>query len=177
MAAHFNRLTLFFACTSLVLASVLVWLLTPQFSQNKTEARYDEDIVFPIKTFVSTEAYVAAKGTLVADWIAYKNNTFSILCLPDECIVADVGQIGPKQISSINGPVTYPVIRWTKDEVVAQDDALCARITITFDRATKTVIWVETPINQTEITCKNADNTVRKATIEASLYWRRGEKK
>jgi hypothetical protein len=69
-----------------------------------------------------------------------------------------VEQIGPKQISSINGPLTYPVIRWTKDEVVAQGDALCARITITFDRATETVLWVETPINQTEIVCKNADD-------------------
>jgi hypothetical protein len=175
MAAHFNRLTLFFACTSLILASALIWLLAPQFSQNKTEARYDEDIVFPAKVFLSTEAYVATTGTLTADWIAYKNNTFSILCALQECIVADVAQIGPKQVSSINGPVTYPITRWTKDEVVAQGDALCARTTITFDRGTKTVLWVETPINQTEIACKNADNTVRKATIETSLYLRRSK--
>jgi hypothetical protein len=52
---------------------------------------------------------------------------------------------------------------------------MCARIAITFDRATKTVLWVEAPINQTEIACKNADNTVRKATIEASVYWRRSK--
>jgi hypothetical protein len=53
MAAHFNRLTLFFACTSLVLASVLVWLLAPQLSKNRTGARYDEDIVFPPKVFLA----------------------------------------------------------------------------------------------------------------------------
>jgi hypothetical protein len=70
MAAHVNRFTFFFACTSLVLASVLVWLLAPQLSQNRTGESYDEDIVFPLKTFVSSDAYVAAKGSLKADWIA-----------------------------------------------------------------------------------------------------------
>jgi hypothetical protein len=100
--------------------------------------RYDEDIVFPIKTFVGTKAYVAAKGTLSADWIAYKNNTYSILCLPEECIVASVEQIGPKQVGNIEGPVAYPVKRRTTDnDVVAEDDWLCARITITLDRMTK----------------------------------------
>jgi hypothetical protein len=52
-----------------------------------------------------------------------------------------------------------------------EDDALCARITITYDRKSETVLWVETPINQTQIACKNSDNAVRKATIEASLFW------
>ena len=51
--------------------------------------------------------------------------------------------------------------------------APCARITITLDRTTQNVLWVETPINQTEIACKNADSSVRKATLEASLFWRR----
>jgi hypothetical protein len=175
MAARFNKLTILFACTSLFLAGVLAWSLASQFVPTEANPPYDQDIVFPIKTFLSTDAFVAAKGTLTGDWLAYKNNTFSILCLPEECIVADVAQIGPKLISSINGPVTYPVIRWNKDEVVAQDDALCTRITITFDRKSQTVLWVETPINQTEIACKNADDTVRKATIEASLYWRRSK--
>ena len=91
--------------------------------------------------------------------------------------IAGVEQSGPKLISSIDGPVVYPVKRWTDDEVVAEDDALCARITITFDRKTETVLWVEVPINQTEIACKNADNTTRKAIIEASPYWRRSQSK
>jgi hypothetical protein len=115
-----------------------------------------------------------AKGTLSADWIAFKNNTYSILCLRDECIVADVEQIGPKQINSIDGPLVYSVKQWTDDgQVVAEDDAFCSRITITLDRKTETVLWVETPINQTTIACKNADNTMRKATLETSLYWQK----
>ena len=165
---------IFFACTTAALAAALVWLIAPQFRSASQQERHDEDIVFPIKTFVGTKAFVGAKGTLSADWIAYKNNTYSILCLPEECIVASIEQIGPKQVSSIDGPVTYPVKHWTTDaDVVAEDDALCARITITLDRTTKSVLWVETPINQTTLACKNADNNIRKATLEASLYWRR----
>ena len=108
--------------------------------------------------------------------MAYKNNTFSILCLPTECIVASVDQIASKQVSTIDGPVIYPVIHWSQDdEVVAQDDVFCARITITLDRKSQTVLWVETPINQTTVACKNADNNIRKATLETSLYWRRSQ--
>lgn len=171
-----RRLSILLACVSLALAGALAWLLLPQFlPYQSAKVRYDEDIVFPVKTFVSSDAWVAVKGTLIADWIGYKNNTFSILCLPDECIVASVEQIGPKQVGSIDGPVTYPVIRWTNDEVVAQSDAFCARITITFQRKSETVLWVETPINQTAVACKNADSTIRKASIETSLYWQRSK--
>jgi hypothetical protein len=171
-----RRLSILLGCVSLALAGTLAWFVVPQFLPDQSpKVRYDEDIVFPVKTFLSTNAYVAVKGTLKADWIGYKNNTFSILCLTDECIVASVEQIGPKQVGSIDGPITYPVIRWSNDEVVAQSDALCAQITITFQRKSQTVLWVETPINQTEIACKNADNTVRKATIETSLYWQRSK--
>src|SRR2546426_5055871 len=104
----FRRLSVFLGGLSLALAAALAWFVVPQFLQDRSgQTPYDQDIVFPIKTFLSTDAYVAVKGTLSADWIAYKNNTFSILCLPQECIVADVEQIGPKQVSSINGPVIY----------------------------------------------------------------------
>jgi hypothetical protein len=165
---------IFFACATVALAAPLVWLIAPQFRSASQQERYDEEIVFPIKTFVGTKEYVAAKGTLRGDWIAYKNNTYSFYCDFEECIVASVEQIGPKLVSSIDGPLTYPVRRWTKeDDVVAEDDALCARITITLDRRTQTVLWVETPINQTALACKNADDSVRKATLESSLYWRR----
>lgn len=174
-----NRgVTIFFASTTVLLALALAWVIAPRFLQTQAaqQTKPDEDIVFPLKTFLGTKAYVAAKGTLTADWIAYKNNTYSILCVRDECIVADVEQIGPKQISSVDGPVVYPVRQWTDDDqVVAEDDALCSRITITLDRKTQTVLWVETPINQTAIACKNADDTVRKATLETSLYWRKSK--
>jgi hypothetical protein len=172
-----NRwITVFFASTTVLLALALAWIVVPRFVQTDAaqQTKPDEDIIFPIKVFSGTKTYVAAKGTLSADWIAFKNNTYSIVCLRDECIVADVEQIGPKQINSIDGPLVYPVKQWTDDgQVVAEDDAFCSRITITLDRKTETVLWVETPINQTTIACKNADNAIRKATLETSLYWRK----
>ena len=106
--------------------------------------------------------------------MAYKNNTLSILCDPQECIVASVNQIGPKQVGAIDGPTVYPLKRWTEDDdVVAEDHTLCSRITISLDRRSETVLWVETPINQATLECKNADGNVRKATLETSLFWRR----
>jgi hypothetical protein len=169
-----RALAIFFGCTTAALTAVVVWFVAPQFLNASHQERSDQDIVFPTKLFIGTKAYIAAKGTLSADWMAYKNNTYSILCVPEECVVASVEQIGPKQVGSINGPVTYTVKHWTQDDdVVAEDDTLCSRITITLDRRTQAVLWVETPINQTALACKNADDNVRKATLEASLFWRR----
>jgi hypothetical protein len=173
----YRRLTFLFAGTTILSIALLAWSVAPQFMLHAETTRGDEDIVFPAKVFSAAKAYVAAKGTITADWVGYKNNTYSILCVRDECTVANVEQIGPKQLSSIDGPTTYPVKQWTEDgQVVAEDDALCSRITITLDRRTETVLWVETPINQTALACKNADNAVRKATLETSLYWRKGSK-
>jgi hypothetical protein len=168
-----KRISMALACIAVICAAGVAWLASEKMRNSSALPASDEDIVFSRKLFQSTKAYVYVVGTLAGDWIAYKNNTYSILCLPQECIVANTEQIGPRQVSRIDGPVVYPVVRWTDDEVVASDDSLCAKITITIDRRTETLLWVETPINQTEIACKNADNTVRKATMEHSLYWRR----
>jgi hypothetical protein len=169
-----RALSIFFACTTAALATVIVWLVAPRFLLASEQMRADEDIIFPTKVFLGTKAYVAAKGTLSTDWMAYKNNTYSIFCVPDECIVASVSQIGPKQVGNIDGPTTYSIKRWTEDdEVIAEGDALCTHITITLDRPTQTVLWVETPINQTTIACKRADSNTHKATLEAAPFWRR----
>ena len=166
-----RALAIFFACTTAALAAVVV---APQFLGANDQPRADQDIVFPSKVFVGTKKYVGAKGTLSADWMAHKNNTFSFYCDPQECIVASIIQIGPKMIGSMDGPAFYTTKRWTEDdEVVAEDDSLCSRITITLDRKTESVLWVEAPINQTTVACKNADDSVRKATLETSLFWRR----
>ena len=170
-----NRPALFFGCTTAILAAVVVWLIAPRLiTSAHQDGPSDQGIVFPTKTFVGSKAWVAAKGTMTADWVGYKNNTYSILCLPEECTVASVEQIGPNQISSIDGPMVYPVKSWTDDgAVVAESVEPCVRITITLDRQTEAVLWVETPVNQSALACKNADGNVRKATLEASLFWRK----
>lgn len=162
----------FFVCTTAALITIVVWLSAPHLTRAEP-VQVAQDIVFPIKIFVGTKAWVSAKGTLSGDWMAYKNNTFSILCVPDECIVASVNQIGFGQVGEIEGPMTYPVTHWTEDDdVVAEGESLCSRITITLDRGTKTAFWVETPINQAALACKYADSNVRKATLETPRFWR-----
>jgi hypothetical protein len=167
-----RALAMFFACTTAILAAIVAWLVAPQFQRASQEERYGEEIIFPIKTFVGRTAYVAARGTLSADWIAHKNNTYSFYCDPEECIVASTEQVGAKMIQSID-ILTYPVKRWTQDDaVIAEaDDNPCSHTTITLDRKTERVLWVATPINETTLGCKDAYDTVRKATLEPSLYW------
>ena len=135
----YRGLTIFFASTTAVLALALAWVMAPSFLQRQAaqQTTSREDIIFPMKSFFVTKESISAQGTLTADWIGYKNNTYSILCIREECIVANVEQIGPKQMSTIDGPIVYPVKQWTEDgQVVAEEDALCARISITLDRRT-----------------------------------------
>ncbi|MGA3302362.1 MAG: hypothetical protein ABSC72_03650 [Methylovirgula sp.] len=170
-----RRLCILLGCVCLVLIGSLGWLLVPQIwrTNQKSQGQPDEDIVFSNKLFVNTKDFVAVEGTLTGDWIAYKNNTYSFLCFPKECLVAFIEQIGARQVGRTIGPTTYPVISWADDEVVASDDGLCSKTTITIDRNEQILLWVETPINQTTIACKNVDDGIRKATIEPSLFWRR----
>jgi len=171
----YRWLAIIFGCTTLLLAAALVWTEGPRFVHVREQQSPDSNIAFPNKEFQNTKAYVFVVGTLTADWIAYKNNTYSILRLPDECLVAYVEQIGPSQVGRIFGPTTYPVIKWNDDEVVASDNSLCQRITWTIDRSLKMVLYVEAPINQTAVACAGSDTNLRKATIEHSLFWRKSQ--
>lgn len=162
-----------FASTSLLMGTYIFRTNFVQSHSNETSG--GKEIFFPVKLFVGTKSFVSARGTLSADWIAYKNNTFSILCTAEDgCIVASISQIGWNQIGTLDGPTVYPLKKWTEDaEVVAEDHTLCSRITITLDRMSQEVLWVETPINVSAIECKNADSQVRKASLKTSLFWQR----
>jgi hypothetical protein len=55
-------------------------------SERNANSGLDRDIVFPDKAFVNDKAFVALHGTLTADWLAYPNNTYSILCMPSNVL-------------------------------------------------------------------------------------------
>jgi hypothetical protein len=164
-----RRSVVFLAFVSVGLASALVVALSLILPQQQFD---DHDIAFPMKVFLFGPTEVSVSGTLVDDWLAYKNNTVSIFCVRKECNVVRVEQDVSNHVR-IDGPWTYPVTRWTEDEVVASDNQFCFKLTITLDRKTKVALWVETPIDQTEIECRNVDQSIRKATIEDSPFWRR----
>jgi hypothetical protein len=90
-----------------------------------------------------------------------------------QCLVASVEQIGARQIGAIDGPIVYPVVKWSSEEVIAEDNELCARTTIVINRTEQTVLWIETPINLTTIACQSFQPIKeRTATIEAPPFWK-----
>ena len=53
---------------------------------------------------------------------------------------------------------------WQDDRLVAgfESQLSCLKTTITIERSTKQVPWVEEPVNQTLPLCKDAENKMRK---------------
>jgi hypothetical protein len=70
----------------------------------------------------------------------------------------------------------YPIVKWNDYEVIAQEEPTlsgCFRVTITINRKRETLLWVEEPINQTKPSCKDADTTIRKYSIEDKSWSRK----
>jgi len=162
------------------LSGAASFLLYEQSHTNRT----DDGILFSGKVFYDsgdTASYptIVISGTLTGTGLLYPNNTRVISCEQqiNFCSVSSVDQIGPNQIGRMDAPLPYPIKKWDEHEVIATDDdatvILCYRTTITIDRKQKTLLWVEEPINQTRPSCKNAETTIRKYSIEDSPGWKR----
>jgi hypothetical protein len=132
-------------------------------------------IVFAPKSYYENQSVVMVSGTLTGDGLGYPNNTYSIACFQDrkECWMTYVQAIGSQQIGRMDAPFEYAIRKWSPYEGVAGDDggSSCAKTTITIDRKSQQVLWVEEPINQTQLICAKADNKIRKYTIENSPGW------
>ena len=118
--------------------SALTFLRPP-----KAVADQDDQIVFPYKVFYNSDAVVTIAGTLTGPHLANPNNTYNITCYRDqkECVVSSIKQIGHNQIGTMYAPLTYPIIKWSTDEIVAKDQTGplseptgCLRTTITIER-------------------------------------------
>jgi hypothetical protein len=72
-----------------------------------------DEIIFPFKVFYDVTAYVQIHGTLFADWLLYKPNTYSISCDRSSRSVAHINQVEPKTVDAIYGPIDYPVTSWS----------------------------------------------------------------
>jgi hypothetical protein len=90
-----------------------------------------------------------------------------------ECRLTSVNAIGGVQIGRMDAPYAYEMRKWTQYEVVAgfESQFSCLKTTITIERSTKQVPWVEEPVNQTLPLCKDGENKMRKYTIENSPGW------
>jgi len=84
-------------------------------------------------------------------------------------------QIGPNLIGRVDAPYAYEITKWTPYEVIAGADGTlgCVKTTITIERKTKDVLWVDEPVNQTQQQCKDADTKIRRYSVEGSLGWKK----
>jgi len=141
----------------------------------------DDQIIFAPRHFYNTEAVVVASGTLSGPDLAFPNNYYTIACYQDrkECVISNVEQVGHNQIGDLLVPLILPVVKWSKDEVIAEDQAGlpspigCVKATITIERELQSVLWVQEPINQTQPGCQSSDTKVNKWTIDETPAWKR----
>lgn len=141
----------------------------------------DEDIWFTDKHFINEADSVSVAGTLTGQGIVYKNNSYAITCSRRDgvCLLTSVEQIGAKHVSGPDFPYSAAIKKWTDDEVVFEVNPSmmppwgCGKGTVRIDRRTEEVVWVEEPINLFSANCRNADTTIRRFTLEASLGWKR----
>jgi hypothetical protein len=144
--------------------------------QERSNPPEKDSIVFGYKDFYNHEDYwVRISGTLTGEDMA--NNTYGVLCQKEQntCFISYVEQIGsnPPRTGRTE-TYTIPIVKWTKYEVLAQDDPMgaCIRTTITIDRGRGALLWLEEPINQTKPNCKDARTTIRKLSIEDPPRWK-----
>jgi hypothetical protein len=153
------------------------------YRERQRHTQGDSEIVFAAKNFYdsgpnASYQMLVTSGTLTGPDLAYPNNTRAISCMKQEsiCVVSSVEQIGRNQIGRLDGPWPYTVTKWDQQEIVAGDEANdinCSKLTITIERKSETVFWVEEPINQTRPMCKNSDPNIRKYTLEDSPAWKK----
>ena len=129
------------------------------------------------KLSYETPAVVTVSGTLTGEGLGCPNNTYSIACFQDrkECWMTSVEAIGDLQIGRMDSPYAYDIRKWSPYEVIAGDDGTfgCFKTTITIDRQSQQVLWVEEPVNQTQVMCAKSENKIRKYTIENSPGWKK----
>ena len=131
----------------------------------------ERQIVFAPKSFSDSarstgDGYVYAAGTLTGNGITFKNNTVAVACYRDrmECLTYSVEQ-RPNQVGSFTMTLRYPVTKWDAHEIIATEDTTftdCRKTTITIERESETVLWVEEAINQSRAACKDAETSLLK---------------
>ena len=133
------------------------------------------DVLLSRKNVVDKEDYVLVYGTLAGP-SGFPNNSATIICYKHrkECSTSFIRQVERNTIGPIDGPYEYAVREWTSSKIIAGNGyAGCARTTITINRMTKEVRWVNEPVNLSQPQCADADTQLRKYSVEDSPGWRK----
>lgn len=136
----------------------------------------EREIALATKYFVDKEDYVVASGTLIDRSVGVANNSYTIACYKERkgCWIASLRQTDARSISRIEPPFQLTITQWTSSEITALADGVlgCMKTTMTIERKTKEVLWVDEPVNQSEPKCKT-DERARTLHLESSPGWRK----
>lgn len=145
---------------------------TPQAYIFDSKTFFDNNYMFPESNNFKS-VYVA--GTLTGDGND-GNNTTSLTCYKDsmECLVSAIHGISESscQLGRLDAVQRFPIVKWDDYVIIATDETpydtfSCFKTTINIDRKSEVVEWVQEPINQSQLSCKDiSDNKVYKWTIE-----------
>jgi hypothetical protein len=149
--------------------------------QNSISTRVSSGYVFAPKAFYAEKESVYVSGTRTGEG-ENGNNTAAITCSKQkmECLIVDVRGISETscQLSRLASPLAIPITKWNDYTIIATDKNSydtysCFQTTISIDLNSEDVLWVEEPINQSQLSCKDvSDNKIRKWTIENPPFWK-----
>jgi hypothetical protein len=162
-------------------AGVISSFLAFSFFGTNVHTAPTQNIIFPDKNFVGDkndplfDQFVGVSGTLTGEGVGYPNNAVNVACYKDDshCYVTEVDQIGPNQIGDLYPPDVFDIATWNAFLVSATYKGECFRTTINIDRNSTATEWVQEPINQSSIQCKDADNKLYKWTVDAPPLWKK----
>lgn len=174
-----NRQTILVFVAGAILGSAIVWYIMHQPSIGPAKA---EPWALPVFYYQETpnalagvDSAVDITGTLMGNDVGYPVNTQKIHCVQSEnrCLVADVEEIGRRQLGEIN-MAYWPVVSWTPTSIVARnvtdDEAKitqpCAVDTITIDRQKKAVSYLSEPKNSGSKFCTQGRKIMGTLSVE-----------
>ncbi len=158
----------------LVIAVAIVGYYFGRISNKSTVL--SQTYVFAPKAFYDNKVSLYVAGTLTGDDDGYKNSTTAISCSKDrmECLISTIQGISKTscQLGRLDSPLSLPIVKWDDYVITAIDESpydtfSCTKTTINIDRKSEVVLWVQEPINQSQLSCKDfQDNKIYKWTIE-----------
>lgn len=165
-----------YAVVGLIILALFVGYFWGKWSISKNPTEY----IFDSKTFFDNNktgnfqsVYVA--GTLTGEG-QNGNNTTAITCSKEKmtCLVNSIEGISENtcQLSRLDAPRELAVTDWNNYSITATDETpydtfSCFKNTININRDSQVVEWVQEPINQSQLSCKDVkDNKIYKWTIE-----------
>lgn len=166
----------------IILAILIVLAIFGGYSWGKKSipSSVQTGYIFAPKAFYAEKEAVYVSGTRTGE-DENGNNTVAITCSKQkmECLIVDVRGISGTscQISRVASPLAIPITEWNDYTVIATDKNpydkySCFQTTISIDLRSEQVLWVEEPVNQSQLSCKDiSDNKIHKWTIENPPFW------